>query len=64
MENNELSKVSCEVCSLIWGALVLIGCTYIVFWLGQSGWWYAFAVLLLSFWSCKYMYNQEDTDGA
>jgi hypothetical protein len=43
----------CEVCSLIWCALIIVGCAYLVFWRGHNGWWFALAILLMSGWNCK-----------
>lgn len=34
------------LCSYAWGVLCLGVCTYLVFWDGQSGWWFVFAVFL------------------
>lgn len=31
---------------LLWRATVLGVCTYLVFWMGHSGWWYLLAVVL------------------
>ena len=33
---------------LLWDTLVFGTCTYVVFWLGQSGWWYLLAILISS----------------
>jgi hypothetical protein len=32
----------------LWMFTVLIGTSYIVFWLGYSGWWFLLAVLLMA----------------
>ena len=34
------------LCSYAWGALCLGACTYLVFWDGQSGWWFLLAIFL------------------
>ena len=31
---------------LLWEGLLIGGCSYVVFWRGESGWWFALAVLL------------------
>lgn len=33
---------------LVWESLVIGGCAYVVFWRGQSGWWFLLAVILSS----------------
>lgn len=33
---------------LTWNAGIVIGTAYIVFWLGYSGWWWLFALALMS----------------
>lgn len=43
----------CLLCDLVWSLTILGACTYIVFWTGQSGWWYALAMLLCMGWNCK-----------
>lgn len=43
-----MSASVCYVCRTIWCLIVFGTCTYVVFWMGHSGWWYAFAVLLCS----------------
>lgn len=43
----------CLFCDMVWSLTILAACTYIVFWLGQSGWWFALAVFLCGCWSCK-----------
>jgi hypothetical protein len=43
----DMNAVSiCTVCRFFWCVLVMGSCTYVVFWMGQSGWWFALAVLL------------------
>ena len=49
----------CEVCSLLWLCIVFGVCTYLVFWMNQSGWWYALAVFLASGWTCKWLASPE-----
>lgn len=46
-----MSKSVCMVCGLIWCLVVLLGCAYVVFVLGRSGWWFALGLVLLG-WSC------------
>ena len=31
---------------IFWETFVLGGCSYIVFWMGFSGWWFLFAIVL------------------
>lgn len=47
------AQITCEVCAFIWGGAIIAGGAYVVFWLERSGWWFAFALLLMSCWSCK-----------
>lgn len=44
----------CEVCGFLWAILVFGTCTYVVFWLSQSGWWYLLAMILSGGWTCKH----------
>lgn len=37
-----------EIAQLAWNSLVLLGTAYLVFWRGESGWWFLLAVLLLA----------------
>ena len=30
----------------IWDGGIIAGCTYLVFWMNQSGWWYALAIII------------------
>lgn len=39
--------VFCEACQFMWAVIVLVGCSYVVFWKGQSGWWFVLAVALM-----------------
>jgi hypothetical protein len=39
--------VFCEACQFAWAVILLLGCSYIVFWKGHSGWWFALAVPLM-----------------
>ena len=32
----------------VWVFTLLIGTSYVVFWLGHSGWWFVLALLLMS----------------
>lgn len=34
--------------ALTWCLAVLIGTAYVVFWRGESGWWWAFALLIIT----------------
>ena len=36
----------CWVCRFFWCVLVWGTCTYLVFWKGNSGWWYVLASLI------------------
>ena len=36
----------CEFCQLVWAVFIIGGCSYIVFWKGHSGWWFALALPL------------------
>jgi hypothetical protein len=49
------AQVTCEVCGLVWATLVMGTCTYVVFWLDHSGWWYLLAILIMGCWSCKFL---------
>lgn len=44
----EMAATVYILCSYIWGAACLGVCTYLVFWLDHSGWWYLLAILLAS----------------
>lgn len=37
----------CFVASVIFDAIIISGATYLVFWMGQSGWWYLLAILFM-----------------
>lgn len=37
-----------EIVVLIWNMFVVSGCSYIVFWKGNSGAWFLLAILLLA----------------
>ena len=43
----------CLVCDFIWSLTILASCTYVVFWLDRSGWWYALAIFLAGCWNCE-----------
>lgn len=32
---------------LLWDAALLFGCAYLVFWRGESGWWFVLACVLM-----------------
>lgn len=54
--NEEWSPLAlqvCEACSLFWCLAMVAGCTYLVFWMDQSGWWYLLAMVLCDGWTCK-----------
>jgi len=36
------------ICEWIWGASVIAGTSYLVFWEGHSGWWFLLAIFLMS----------------
>jgi len=42
----------CEICSLIWVAIVFGFAAYAVFWLNRSGWWFLLSFLVCQ-WTCK-----------
>ena len=51
---------------LLWDVLVFGTCTYVVFWLNQSGWWYLLALLIASGLPSYKSYldkNEEEDDG-
>lgn len=33
---------------LLWAVFIISGCSYLVFWRNESGWWFILAILLLS----------------
>lgn len=37
----------CEFCQLTWAIFIISGCSYVVFWLNHTGWWFALAAALL-----------------
>jgi hypothetical protein len=43
----------CFVCDTIWLLSLISGSAYIVFWLGNSGWWFLLTLLLLTCFNCK-----------
>ena len=49
----------CGICGFFWLVLAMGTCTYLVFWMGHSGWWFALAILLASGWSCKSLRSPE-----
>jgi membrane protein YdbS with pleckstrin-like domain len=36
-----------NILGFTWALIIVIGCTYIVFWKGASGWWYLMAIVFL-----------------
>lgn len=42
---------------ILWCMFVIGGCTYLVFWMDVSGWWYALAILLIE--TSNTSYNKE-----
>lgn len=43
-KSTQLDNILC----LIWALIIIVGCTYIVFWKGASAWWYVLALALAS----------------
>jgi hypothetical protein len=43
----------CLVCDAVWCLTILAACAYIVFWRGESGWWFVLALFICTCWSCK-----------
>lgn len=43
----------CLICDAVWALATIGACTYIVFWMNQSGAWYVLAIFLATAWSCK-----------
>jgi hypothetical protein len=33
---------------LVFDAFICVGCAYLVFWKGESGWWWALAILIMA----------------
>jgi hypothetical protein len=54
----------CLVCDFLWSIIILASCTYVVFWMGQSGWWYALAIFLAACWSCKSYRSPEQIEAS
>jgi 4-hydroxybenzoate polyprenyltransferase len=55
-EYNQYSGVAlsiCFVCDFIWSITILAVCTYLVFWMDHSGWWYLLAMILCGMWNCR-----------
>ena len=44
----------------LWAVIVLIGTTYLVFWVGISGWWYLLSCYLMTFTLSKKKVEIED----
>ncbi|MBW7895161.1 MAG: hypothetical protein H3C27_08605 [Opitutaceae bacterium] len=44
-----LQHIATVTARLVYALGIVGGCTYLVFWRGESGWLYVFAVLLLQF---------------
>lgn len=36
-----------NIIGFLWACIIIIGCSYLVFWKGISAWWYLFALLLI-----------------
>ena len=57
----------CLVCRLIWWVFLIAGCSYVVFWLDHSGWWFLLAIILgqveCSVFAKKKSKQQEPTNG-
>lgn len=45
MRRDIAAMVYC-VCSWSWGAACIVGCSWLVFYEGHSGWWFLLAILL------------------
>lgn len=45
---------TCQICALIWSIITLGTCTYVVFGLGYSGWWFLLAIFIASCWNCDF----------
>lgn len=61
MIDRDLARATayCEICALLWGAFLLGGCAYIVFWLDRSPWWFVLAIFLFVLWKCPYGRNKD-----
>jgi hypothetical protein len=46
MKNNKFIVITYLIYIIVWEALVIGGCGYIVFVLNRSGWWFVLAALL------------------
>jgi hypothetical protein len=53
MIERNTSLAVCLLCDWLWSVSILATCTYIVFWMNQSGWWYMLAIILMGCWNCK-----------
>ena len=53
MSERNPALTACIICDWLWCMGIMAGCTYVVFWLGQSGWWYLLAIVLCGMWDCK-----------
>lgn len=52
-EMNSTALSVCLFCDFVWSISIMAGCTYIVFWMGHSGWWFLLAIFLAACWQCK-----------
>jgi hypothetical protein len=43
-----ISIITFLIYEIFWCCLVLGGCSYIVFWMHYSGWWFVLAIVLLT----------------
>lgn len=47
-EISSAALIAWLVVDLLWGALMVCGCAWIVFWRGHSSWWFVPAILMAS----------------
>ena len=47
MREQNIYDVVDSILLIIWCMFVVGGCTYLVFWMDASGWWYLLAILLI-----------------
>jgi hypothetical protein len=45
MEQVARDRRVCGWIMLCWQVVVILGCAYVVFWKGASGWWFALAIV-------------------
>jgi membrane protein YdbS with pleckstrin-like domain len=43
----------CSVIMIAWALLIVCGCAYVVFWRGESGWWWVLAIVLMGAVRCR-----------